>query len=301
MAEEAVSSNESVPANESVPVDESAGIGGGAGGEPGRLGHSDGVSTPEAAADSADKPAEPVGPSAIDVDGEDVPIELLKEAYQNARTIKEREELVEEYVEGWKTHPADQLLATFTNFNGGDQKKGYEEVIKFCDRILNFHMSRENLPENERQILEREEALAARQREIEEKERLANETAAERAEAEELENVTRDIKSAIKAGGLPDTPATVQKIARVLLDARAAGLKSMTYEQAAKKVKANIERDKKEAVSYIKPADMSPEQLEEVRQYLLKTAKDGKAGPKTPKAEGSGNVIKLPTRVMNPF
>jgi hypothetical protein len=235
----------------------------------------------------------------IKVGDEEVSVDVLTEAYTKAAEVAQREESLQTFISNFKESPADSVLALLVAQHG-DKRAGYNALVKLCDEVLSYHIGRESMPEAERKLLEQQEEAEELRRRLAEKEEAEKSREREMAEAEATERISKNLKEAITKHGLPDSGKIRQRITQIMVDAIDAGLTKVSADEAARRVKAKIELERKEAVQYVRPEDLTPEQLELIKKHTIAGAK--LAGTKTAgNQQESGNIVHLPRRSASVF
>lgn len=254
-----------------------------------------GDSESEPKAPPADAPAKP---ETYDIDGEQVSLDDLKLGYKNiqraVKTMREAKELKaasEDALRGIVEKTDSTLMEAFTGYYQGDREKAYAHVVKWAAKVVNDHVAFEGMSEDKR------EALRAKI-EAESHKKRADAYEAEKKTAAQKENKKHweaALTEAATKSGLPTDPDTIEDLARVIVNAKAAGFK-LTAVEAAEKLKKEYRKRQSRLWAAANPEEVPPEFLEKVRKRDLETVKKNRTAPAKTASAQSGDTIRLPTR-----
>lgn len=242
-------------------------------------------------------------PTTFDVDGEDVPVEALKEAYQQAHQAQEKFSQVENVVKQLREQPAETMLQILTAQNGGSKEKGFAALVSIAEQVIAYHLKREELSPEERRSIELEEENKTLKQKQAEREAAEQEAVEAEAMEEATAAIVTEMSDALKTLSIADTPRTRQRIAKVVSDKWSKGLSKYTVADGARAVKAALakeaEQRKKEFFDSLKPEDLTEDQIRAIQSHNVQAAKRTLTLPKTGDGrEGKGRErVQLPRRV----
>lgn len=219
-------------------------------------------------------------PEEIDVDGESVPVEELKDSYklvaearQRIAQANERIEMTNALVSNLLKRPADSLLAVFTDANKGDRAKAYKQVVDMAEKIVAFHIKYESLPEGDRKALEARREVDELKRKLAEKEQAEQQARIEK-EADLLEaKFEQDITKSLKAAGLDASDKDIAAVADILLEAKELGIKATPEKAVARLIRM---RKQKKEKTQLDVEDLPEELIEKIRKMDLQKVKDSR-------------------------
>jgi len=258
--------------------------------------------------DSAEPAAEetPSEPTEFDVDGEQISLDDLKDAWKLSAkaqealdTAKQRIDDINHVAENLVEKPMESLLNLFsTKF--GDKKKAYDHVVSLCEKVVAQHLQWESLPEAERRAKEKEQEADDLRRQLKERD------AALAAEKEQAEIVTTakqiagEISAAFKKTGTEKpSPRAIAQVAEIISRAEDNGL-TVTYEKAIAAYNRALARQKADLLKELSPSDLTPEQRAAVAKTNIQQIKDtrrpgAKTTPPPAKPERRDPAVVIPS------
>lgn len=224
----------------------------------------------------------------IDVDGEEIPLSELKQAYEQVAEARALQENTEQLLNNVVNDPGKTLFDVFTVVFQGDQQKAYKQVIDVACQIINKDMEWQGMDEKDRKAYQAQREAEMTKKQLEQYKKQEEEQKRAKEEAELASQIVNEINGALESVGLDQTDAHRATMAEAMLNAEAAGIKA-TPKEIAREVKKQINARQMELLKTVDPDALPPEVLQKIRKSNIKRAKSGKraktAKPKEQKQE----------------